>query len=86
MSEIYSKYQNSNNILEHFEFYDMRQENYKKNIQAKKIMAIKNFNNNKWIIMLTMDKNKKIKWIIEINEMIVKYLYNFKENLFKDRI
>ena len=29
-------YQNSNTILEHFEFYDLRQENYVKNMQAKK--------------------------------------------------
>ena len=29
-------YQNSNTILEHFEFYDMRQENYEKNMQVKK--------------------------------------------------
>ena len=29
-------YQNSNTILEHFEFYDMRQENYEKNTQIKK--------------------------------------------------
>ena len=28
-------YQNSNTILEHFEFYDLRQENYVKNLQAK---------------------------------------------------
>jgi hypothetical protein len=36
MLEKISKYQNSNTILEHFEFYDMRQENYEKNMQAKK--------------------------------------------------
>ena len=42
MLEIISKYQNSNTILEHFEFYDMRQENYEKNMQAKK-----NFENQK---------------------------------------
>ena len=29
-------YQNSNTILEHFEFHDLRQENYVKNMQAKK--------------------------------------------------
>ena len=29
-------YQNSNTILEHFEFYDIRQENYEKNTQIKK--------------------------------------------------
>jgi hypothetical protein len=43
MLEKISKYQNSNTILEHFEFYDMRQENYEKNMQAKK-----NFDNQKF--------------------------------------
>ena len=38
-----SNYQNSNTILEHFEFYDMRQENYEKNMQAKK-----NYENQKY--------------------------------------
>ena len=36
MVEKISKYQNSNTILEHFEFYDIRQENYEKNMQVKK--------------------------------------------------
>ena len=36
MVEKISKYQNSNTILEHFEFYDIRQENYEKNMQMKK--------------------------------------------------
>ena len=36
MFEKIANYQNSNIILEHFEFYDMRQENYEKNMQAKK--------------------------------------------------
>ena len=36
MLEKISNYQNSNTILEHFEFYDMRQENYEKNMQVKK--------------------------------------------------
>ena len=43
MLEKISKYQNSNTILEHFEFYDMRQENYEKNMQAKK-----NYDNQKF--------------------------------------
>ena len=43
MLEKISKYQNSNTILEHFEFYDMRQENYEKNMQAKK-----NYENQKY--------------------------------------
>ena len=30
------EYQNTNTILEHFEFYDMRQENYERNIQMNK--------------------------------------------------
>ena len=36
MIEKISKYQNSNTILEHFEFYDIRQENYEKNMLMKK--------------------------------------------------
>ena len=36
MVEKIAKYQNSNTILEHFEFYDIRQENYEKNMQMKK--------------------------------------------------
>jgi len=36
MLEKISKFQNSNTILEHFEFYDMRQENYENNMKAKK--------------------------------------------------
>ena len=36
MLEKIANYQNSNTILEHFEFYDMRQENYEKNMQVKK--------------------------------------------------
>lgn len=31
MMEKIEKYLNSNTILEHFEYYDMRQENYEKN-------------------------------------------------------
>ena len=31
MSEIFQKYLNSNTILEHFEYYDIRQENYERN-------------------------------------------------------
>ena len=33
MAEIIEKYLNSNTILEHFEYYDMRQENYEKTLQ-----------------------------------------------------
>ena len=42
MLERISKYQNSNTILEHFEFYDMRQDNYEKNIKGKNIIPIPN--------------------------------------------
>jgi len=35
MIEKIAQFQNSNTILEHFEFYDMRQENYEKNMKAK---------------------------------------------------
>ena len=31
MLEIIKKYENTNTLLEHFEYYDMRQENYEKN-------------------------------------------------------
>ena len=36
MIEIFEAYQNSNTILEHFEYYDIRQENYEKQIQLMK--------------------------------------------------
>ena len=36
MMEKIEIYQNSNTILEHFEFYDIRQDNYVKNMNAKK--------------------------------------------------
>ena len=36
MIEKIEKFQNSNTILEHFEYYDIRQENYEKQIQLMK--------------------------------------------------
>ena len=36
MIEIFEAYQNSNTILEHFEYYDIRQENYEKQIKLMK--------------------------------------------------
>ena len=36
MIEIFEVYQNSNTILEHFEYYDIRQENYEKQIKLMK--------------------------------------------------
>ena len=42
-----TEYQNTNTILEHFEFYDMRQENYERNVQMNKNKEIKeNVENN----------------------------------------
>ena len=35
MIEIFEVYQNSNTILEHFEYYDIRQENYEKNMKMQ---------------------------------------------------
>ena len=41
MLEKIEKFQNSNTILEHFEFYDLRQANYEKNMQQQKLMSQK---------------------------------------------
>ena len=41
MIEKISEYQNTNTILEHFEFYDMRQENYERNTQMNKNKEMK---------------------------------------------
>ena len=42
-----TEYQNTNTILEHFEFYDMRQENYERNMQMNQNKEIKGNNDNK---------------------------------------
>ena len=39
-----TEYQNTNTILEHFEFYDMRQENYERNMQMNQNKEIKGNN------------------------------------------
>ena len=44
MIEKIAEYQNTNTILEHFEFYDMRQENYERNVQINKNKEIKGNN------------------------------------------
>ena len=44
MIEKISEYQNTNTILEHFEFYDMRQENYERNMQMNKNKEMKGNN------------------------------------------
>ena len=41
-----AEYQNTNTILEHFEFYDMRQDNYERNLQMNKNKEMKNAENN----------------------------------------
>ena len=50
-----AEYQNTNTILEHFEFYDMRQENYERNMQMNKTKEIKGNNDNNNMI----DNKKK---------------------------
>ena len=42
-----AEYQNTNTILEHFEFYDMRQDNYERNMQMNQNKEIKGNNENK---------------------------------------
>ena len=42
-----TEYQNTNTILEHFEFYDMRQDNYERNMQMNNNKDIKGNNENK---------------------------------------
>jgi hypothetical protein len=41
MMQKIAEYQNTNTILEHFEFYDMRQENYERNMQMNKNKEVK---------------------------------------------
>ena len=50
-----AEYQNTNTILEHFEFYDMRQDNYERNLEMKN-KQIKNEQNNNNI---NNNENKK---------------------------
>ena len=42
-----AEYQNTNTILEHFEFYDMRQENYERNMMMNKNKESKGYTENK---------------------------------------
>ena len=41
-----AEYQNTNTILEHFEFYDMRQDNYERNVEMKNKQMKNEQNNN----------------------------------------
>ena len=52
-----AEYQNNNTILEHFEFYDMRQDNYERNVEMKNKQMKNEQNNNNNIN--TNNENKK---------------------------
>ena len=54
-----TEYQNTNTILEHFEFYDMRQENYERNMQMNKSKEMKANPENKQGDNSNNDVNKK---------------------------
>ena len=51
-----AEYQNTNTILEHFEFYDMRQDNYERNVEMKNKQMKNEQNNNNNI---NNNENKK---------------------------
>ena len=53
-----AEYQNTNTILEHFEFYDMRQDNYERNVEMKN-KQMKNEQNNNNNINTNNNENKK---------------------------
>ena len=53
-----AEYQNTNTILEHFEFYDMRQDNYERNVEMKN-KQMKNEQNNNNINNNNNNENKK---------------------------
>ena len=67
-----TEYQNTNTILEHFEFYDMRQENYERNMQMNQNKEIKGNNENK-----TGDNNNGNILIFICYFIIIFYFYNF---------
>jgi hypothetical protein len=55
-----AEYQNTNTILEHFEFYDMRQDNYERNMKANNnIKEFKGNNENKNIANPNTQSNNK---------------------------
>ena len=53
-----TEYQNTNTILEHFEFYDMRQDNYERNMQMNKNKEMKSAENNN-VTNNNIDNKKK---------------------------
>ena len=58
MIERIAEYQNTNTILEHFEFYDMRQDNYERNMQMNKNKEMKSAENNN-VTNNNIDNKKK---------------------------
>ena len=54
-----AEYQNTNTILEHFEFYDMRQDNYERNMQMNKNKEMKSAENNN-VTNNNIDNKRKI--------------------------
>ena len=54
-----AEYQNTNTILEHFEFYDMRQDNYERNMKANNNKEFKGNNENKNIANPNTQSNNK---------------------------
>ena len=54
-----AEYQNTNTILEHFEFYDMRQDNYERNVEMKNKQMKSEQNNNNNNNINTNNENKK---------------------------
>ena len=74
MIEKIAKYQNSNTILEHFEFYDLRQENYEKNMKLKnninqnQTQSNQNNNNNVNTNVNNKESNNENKKQNEINK------------------
>ena len=53
-----AEYQNTNTIIEHFEFYDMRQDNYERNMQMNKNKEMKSAENNN-VTNNNIDNKKK---------------------------
>ena len=53
-----AEYQNTNTILEHFEFYDMRQDNYERHMQMNKNKEMKSAENNN-VTNNNIDNKKK---------------------------
>ena len=71
-----AEYQNTNTILEHFEFYDMRQDNYERNMQMNNNKDIKGNNENKNTTNPNNQNNNKktIKRILIHDFKIYKYI------------